>query len=196
LPERFTSPEDIAQAYRHAEQKITEQGTELAQLRAQVAQQQQTDAFYAEEEYDPALTASDPLELLRGLAEQAQRGVRQEYVQQTAAQIAQQADDLATLNDTTYIAHRTATHQFLQANPHLIEGVSSPEQLAHTFRTVASGIAQSQAQQAQAAQANSTHMKEMAQSAVGAGGRALTPDSDVEAWDKIKSSGPKSYWQE
>ena len=42
---------------------------------------------------------------------------------------------------------------------------------------------------------DTTQEKMLAQSAQGAGGRALTPDQEAEEWASIQAAKPKEYWQ-
>jgi hypothetical protein len=76
--------------------------------------------------------------------------------------------------------------------PQLLEEVAAAAGPSDVMRVVANVGAALQAQGAAHPQIDSVRMRMLAQSAVGAGGRALSPDAEAE-WNAIRSAGQGSY---
>jgi len=217
LPDQYDSGEQLAASYAHAQRKITEQGQELAELRAhqaqlleQFAEFQEAALYEAPDLADHAVFDEQSKNHLIGVAAAADRHALaklgelglvdpvQVQVQDVAGQFLAAVDQVLTAQLPGWANRSEAAYTALQTNPVLANefnakfGVGdvsgAAATLANTYATLA-------ARDNAHPQLDVHGMKVMAQTASGAGNRMSSPTSDTQEWESIKSAGRTAYWQ-
>lgn len=211
LPENFSTGEDLANSYREAQRKITEEATARRSLENVVADlqaQQQATLEQFQQSQQPAedpnewYTAfeQDPIATQRALAEQAAAAAVQAYAAQQTKQSQpiqeSQAEIVASLayqqleqaRGPISEELRNEMHSIAQEYPHLIpQDVQSPQRLAASLNLLAE-LAEKKLgpQDPGPTQADLMRtMKVNAQSATGAGGRPQPADDHATRWQEI-----------
>lgn len=221
LPENFKSPEDLVGSYKEAQRKITEESTARQNLEsAYMELQQQVEDLQAQAntpQVNPATAQEawyqqfeqDPLQsiyqLANAVADQKLAAFQQQvqapgdqYAQALQENVAAMADRDLGNSIPDWGEYREKVGQYIQEHPWVIrqESTLSPVELAGQLQEVYKAVKYedlSQGTQQQAEQL--AEMKRQAQTLSGSGGRPPVSDDEKAAWEKIRSAGTQSYWQ-
>lgn len=225
LPENFKEPEALVESYKEAQRKITELtgqvktrdenlqsfSERLEQIEAETSRQsQQTQQYDFQAAYDRAYEEGDTRAIIALNAQLAQAAAEQAFQKlqpQQPASNDSNSEIVAKLAEAEVRArygdwddYREKIADTIKAQPWLLpdEALSSPRRLEAAFDNVYRIVKfddQGTAGQGNQAAELQRQMKLQAQSAVGAAGRPGSPDSDKEAWERIKAARPKNYWE-
>lgn len=224
LPDNFDSPEAFASSYKEAQQKITSQGQELAQLREdyesltelaaslqtappqQQYQQQENplETIAAQYGFDP-----EQIQLMSQLAAQAAdyRLNQWQQQQQPDWQRSQQAQ-IQTISD--FATERLRAHypdfaekeeqieQTIRGNNALqtaLADARTPLEFGQVLDQAYKLVSYEEYVAGQRQQQQAEAAKLAAQSATGAGpGRIMSPDAQQAEWERIRNAGSSSPW--
>ena len=211
LPEKFLNAADpvgaLLESYRHAENKIREQGHEINQLRGAAADDEEDSLAVEEPQPQPVETPPaqrlDPAQVMAALA--AQQAAAQ--YRPPAAQPPQQPMPanlvvpagmaLATEADPGIEANREALGQFFQNSPNWsneLQRAASTGVAATVAKVISEAYATLASSQAVNRQQTIRQEKLAAQTLTGAqGGRPDRVSEDQERWAKIKAAGTGDY---
>lgn len=197
-------------------ENYAELATQIEEMRTappQAPQQQGPDLIadyqqaYESGDYMRMLSVQDQLAAMRAqqIVNQALQPFQQQLPtlaeQQKAHAIDYAWNGLKDKYGQDFEAHREAMAEAIQQNEYLVPADSSdPRLIASALENVykivnpKAFVEPSPEQQAAQRQADALAMKQQAQSAVGAGGRPMSPDEASAEWDKIKSAASQPYW--
>lgn len=215
LPDKFTSPEELARSYSEAEQRLVAQQAEIDRQRQEFSEalsnieqmsvppQQQYDPSRDPllQQYQNAVDAGDAqamlaiqLELNRQIAQQEARRVAEEInprVARAQDNDREQAIVLATervaRNYDNWDELAPQIGEFLQQRPHWIPEEASVDGFERVLVEAANTIEANKMMAARTAEERSRNEKLAAQGLQGSGARQMTPEEGQAEWDKIKS---------
>ncbi len=221
LPEKFTSPEELARSYGEAERRLSELAQQKAQVEqnfndlvSQMNQQPAASAPQANEAELYAWYEQNPLQASAFIAQQAaQQAIDQrlqQFVQEQsqslrtieerqAEQVAAQAfSDLATEYEDIPSYEQKMLDE-LRAKPWLLPSQAegnlqgTTEALRSLYELVKARDLMTGSAQAQAQQEQERQRKLAAQTATGSPGRIPSPGWETEEWERIKNAGGARY---
>jgi hypothetical protein len=221
LNPKFSSPEQLAEAYLHAERKISQQSEEVRQLRQQLEAVAQSEQMLAAEiEEDPSLAAYSQALQHRALqdvlaqAQSAQQAVREQAFQQVpglAEHVAPQANaptdyasQVAQLLDENVQNWQEFAPQIQEAQMRHPALFTDPDPKVVAQR-IAGVVLKASNERASIERAGFTadptvpnaieneNMKLQAQTASGAGTRPTPTPQDEAEWNAIRKAGDLGY---
>jgi hypothetical protein len=212
LPDNFKSVEDFAASYKQAQQKISEQGQELAALRQNVEawEQQALEPEYERQRDRFREAWDDPdqqFEIVAGLAGQLAALGQTIQQQGQARPPAQQAEVTAFVADQTLAAryddwqsYKSKVAEIVEADPGLlpIDDTTPVEQIVKGLDRIytiakAQDVLANQGQPGQQSPVPNDAAKRAAQTMTGQSGRPATLSPDEEAWERIKAARSGGY---
>ena len=216
LPDKFTSPEELARSYSEAEQRLVQLQSEVDRQRNEFSeaitnlqgiQQEQPQPRYDPgqdpllQQYQMAVDNGDAQAMLAIQLELNRQIARQE-AQQIAQEIGPQMSRVQN-NDReqaiTIATERVARNfdnwdelapqigEFLQARPHWIPEEASVDGFERVLVEAANTIEANKMIQARTAEERSRNEKIAAQGLQGSGSRQLTPEEGQAEWERIKN---------
>ena len=210
----------LAQSYREAQRKITQQGRENAELRAQVEayeaaafEQPQVPQFDEApfEQYDEQPNGQPPVDaaMLTTIAERAAQAAAHRLLGVPGTQVplngnhaapshadllAYEVEQAMQARHPDYAEHRGRVVDLLAELPQLVPADLDRSEIVSGLET-ALGIARKEAWLAAAGSQNTRLQKMQAQTMSGGGGRPAPPSDDDEWWERVQTEHRKGYAQ-
>lgn len=221
LPERFADPQAFRQSYDEAQRKISELGTDNAQIREeldslseQMNAQPQQNQFQQDASQHPLIAAISSAHENGDYANAAilQAELNRQYMEANTPKVKEPEPDLSPLSTLAemqlrqqwgpeYDKYSPRAAEILQQNPNLVsdstlEGITSGVQTALRLAREESMYSSQQSLAQQQAEAETARQRKLAaQTATGSGGRPQVADEQSDLWAAIKNSDAGSKFR-